>query len=50
MTPKEKAKELLEKIYYANQPYTYELKPAKQCALILIDEISSVLMPLDAME
>ena len=39
MTPKQKAKELFEKFYYANQPSTFELNQAKQCALIAIDEI-----------
>ena len=37
MTPKQKAKELFEKFYYANQPSTFELKPAKQCALIAVE-------------
>lgn len=37
MTPKEKAEQLFEKFYYAQQPYNFETKTAKQCALIAVD-------------
>ena len=35
----EKAKEITEKFYSANQPFTFEIKAAKQCALICVDEL-----------
>lgn len=38
MTPKEKAKELLDKMLN-EQSFTQELYDAKQCALIAVDEI-----------
>ena len=34
---KEKAKEIFEKFYYANQPYTFEIKVAKELAKIHIN-------------
>lgn len=50
MTPKEKAKELLDKIYYCqryadNEDYIplEAWKRAKQCALIAVDEIINTL-------
>lgn len=46
MTPKEKAKKLFESFYKANQPETFDLKPAKQCALIAVDEIINAITPL----
>lgn len=41
MTPKEKAKELVEK-YFQNWNLSLNLEDAKQCALIAIDEILRV--------
>ena len=41
MTPKDKALELVQKYFKANhQPYGF--KDAKQCALIVVDEILSI--------
>jgi hypothetical protein len=41
MTPKEKAKELFEKMYYKIQPDELgkDNESAKQCAIIAVDEI-----------
>jgi hypothetical protein len=42
MTPKEKAKELLDKYYIICQEFTEEIQcsiQAKQCALIAVDEL-----------
>ena len=38
MTPKEKAKELVDKMLH-KQSFTEELYDAKQCALVAVDEI-----------
>jgi hypothetical protein len=46
MTPKEKAKELVEKFYDTNShPNSVEVrvKTAKQCALIAVDEIDNAI-------
>ena len=43
MTPKEKAKELVEKFYAAQQPYNFEVSTAKKCALIAVDEMQGML-------
>jgi hypothetical protein len=42
MTPKEKAEELFGKFYSITGPFT----EAKQCALIAVDEIKTILMSL----
>jgi hypothetical protein len=42
MTPKEKAKELVEAMAFSCRECDYEAK-AKQCALITVDEILSLL-------
>jgi hypothetical protein len=42
MTPKEKAKELVEAMAFSCRECDYEAK-AKQCALIAVDEILSLL-------
>jgi hypothetical protein len=42
MTPKEKAKELVEAMAFSCRECDYEAK-AKQCALIAVDEILSVI-------
>jgi hypothetical protein len=42
MTPKEKAKELVESMAFSCKECDYEAK-AKQCALIAVDEILSLL-------
>jgi hypothetical protein len=42
MTPKEKAKELVDKYYIVCQEFTQEIQcsiQAKQCALIAVDEL-----------
>ena len=39
MTPQEKAESLLESMYSANQPYTFEPKAAKMCAMAAVNEI-----------
>jgi len=39
MTPKEKCDQLIEKMYNQNQPYTFEIKAAKQCAKIAVEEV-----------
>ena len=45
MTPKEKAKELVDKFLYANKGHFYQdspledLEAAKECALVAVDEI-----------
>ena len=39
MTPKEKAKELLDKFLYINVHNTMNRNEAKQCALISVDEL-----------
>jgi hypothetical protein len=42
MTPKEKAKELFDKMYFVDDPmgnYPMCFETAKQCALIAVDEI-----------
>lgn len=46
MTPKEKAKELFDKMYIVDDPmgnYPMCFETAKQCALIAVDEIIYVL-------
>lgn len=43
MTPKEKAQNLLDIFYVANQPCTFEVKAAKQCALLAVDNIYNAL-------
>ena len=52
MTPKEKAKELFDKMYFVDDPmgnYPMCFETAKQCALIAVDEIiqamDSVMLP-----
>ncbi len=43
MTPKDKAKELVDKMYqYQWRKDTIEFRNAKQCALIAVDEVLSV--------
>lgn len=43
MTPKEKAKELVDKMYqYQWRKDTIEFRNAKQCALISVDEILNI--------
>lgn len=44
MTPKEKAKELLDKYKFIEIPHYSSIHEVKQCALILVDEIQEVLM------
>jgi len=39
MTPKEKAKELVDKFQLQYNPYYNNIYSAKQCALIAVDEI-----------
>lgn len=39
MTPKEKADYLVNYMYAANQPYTFEPEPAKWCAIVAVDEL-----------
>ena len=39
MTPKEKAKELVDKYWYELQDVDHSLERAKQCALIAVDEM-----------
>lgn len=49
MTPKEKAKELVDKFLYANKGHFYQecpledLEAAKECALVAVDEILKIL-------
>ena len=43
-TPKEKAKELVEK-FYETLPQWVNMQDAKQCAIIAVDEIISTLTP-----
>ena len=46
MTPKEKAKELVDKfVQYTPAEEEYEFPYAKQCALIAVDEIISEIEP-----
>ena len=44
MTPKEKAIELVSRfLTYSNQFYDNDIRDAKQCAIILVDEILNIL-------
>jgi len=43
MTPKEKAKELFERMLNSMMPHIMDKDDAKQCALILVDEILNVI-------
>jgi len=43
MTPKEKAKDLVDKFYIQEIKYYENIVTAKQCALIAVDEISEEL-------
>ena len=45
MTPKEKAKELVDK-FYEILPYWVNEQDAKQCALIAVDEMIKATVPL----
>jgi hypothetical protein len=53
MTPKEKAEELLSKyliyfpVFYTEKEYGYDEEKAKQCALIVVDEIQDFMIDSD---
>ena len=42
MTPKEKAKELVEKVLVSALPFRMSMERAKQCALITVEEIVQI--------
>ena len=50
LTPKEKAKEIFDKMYFVDDPmgnYPMCFETAKQCALIAVDEIENQLTPIE---